>query len=112
MLAGIYPAFAWLSAEPSLFRLLFIQGLLGLATAAYLGAVPALMAELFPARMRGRGLSVSYALGVAIFGGFAPFIHEWLIVNTGQAIAPSYYLMMAACIGLLALFGARRLGHP
>jgi MHS family proline/betaine transporter-like MFS transporter len=69
------------------------------------------MAELFDTKVRGTGLSVSYAIGVAIFGGFAPFIHEWLIGATGDVIAPSYYLIFSAVIGLAALCNARRLGH-
>lgn len=111
MLAGIYPALAWLSVEPTVFKLLFVQGLFGLATAAYLGSVAALMASLFRADIRSSGLSISYAFGVAIFGGFAPFIHEWLIDLTGNVIAPSFYLSFAAVVGLTALLGARRLGH-
>ena len=31
-------------------------------------------AEIFPAEVRATGMSLVYALGVAIFGGFAPFI--------------------------------------
>jgi MHS family proline/betaine transporter-like MFS transporter len=69
------------------------------------------MAELFPTRIRGSGLSISYAFAVAIFGGFAPFIHEWLISTTGSPLALSYYMMFAAVAGLLALIGARSLGH-
>jgi len=106
----IYPAFAWLSVEPTVFKLLLMQGLLGILTAAYLGSMPALMAELFPAHIRGTGLSISYALGVTIFGGFAPFIHAWMIAATGSILAPSYYVMFGAVISLFALFTARRLG--
>lgn len=111
ILLGIYPALAWLSIEPTIAKLLIVQGLFGIATAAYLGSLPALMAELFDTKVRGTGLSVSYAVGVAIFGGFAPFIHEWLIGATGDVIAPSYYLIFSAVIGLAALCNARRLGH-
>jgi MHS family proline/betaine transporter-like MFS transporter len=106
----IYPAFAWLSIEPTMSKLLLMQGLLGILTAAYLGSVPALMSELFPAYIRGTGLSISYALGVAIFGGFAPFIHAWMIAATGSILAPSYYVVLAAIVSLFALFSARRLG--
>jgi MHS family proline/betaine transporter-like MFS transporter len=68
------------------------------------------MAELFPARMRATGLSVSYSVAVAVFGGFALFISVWLIQTTGSAIAPSYYLIAAALISLSALLMAHRLG--
>ena len=63
-------------------KLLLAQITLGVLTALYVGALPALMAELFPARMRATGLSVSYSVAVAVFGGFAPFISVWLIQTT------------------------------
>jgi MHS family proline/betaine transporter-like MFS transporter len=68
------------------------------------------MSELFPTHARGSGLSLSYAIGVAIFGGFAPFIHEVLINLTGNAVAPALYLFAAGFVGLFALGAARRMG--
>jgi MHS family proline/betaine transporter-like MFS transporter len=75
-----------------------------------MGGLAALMSELFPTRMRTTGLSISYSFGVAIFGGFAPFINAWLISATGNKLAPSFYLMLAAAISLTALTAARRSG--
>jgi MHS family proline/betaine transporter-like MFS transporter len=109
ILLSIYPTFAWLSVEPTVFKLLLVQGLLGIVTAAYLGALPAMMSELFPRQMRSTGLSISYALGVAIFGGFAPFIHVWMIAATGNILAPTFYVVFAAVVSLVSLFAAHRL---
>lgn len=105
-----YPAFAWLVASPSIEKLFLAQVTLGILTALYVGALPALMAELFPVRMRATGLSISYSVAVAVFGGFAPFISVWLIQATDSAIAPSYYLTAAAVVSLLSLLLAHRLG--
>lgn len=110
MFGGAYPAFVWLSVAPSFAKLLMLQGLLGLATAAYLGPLPALMSELFPVRARTSGLSICYAAGVAIFGGLAPLIHASLIVSTGNPASPSFYIIAAAMISLAALAAARRMG--
>jgi MHS family proline/betaine transporter-like MFS transporter len=104
------PMFVWLTHAPTLEKLLFVQITLGVLTALYVGALPALMAELFPIRMRATGLSISYSVAVAMFGGFAPFVSVWLIEETGTAIAPSYYLIAAAIVSLLSLFMAARLG--
>lgn len=104
------PLFVWLTHAPTLEKLLFVQITLGVLTALYVGALPALMAELFPVRMRATGLSISYSVAVAMFGGFAPFVSVWLIEETGTAIAPSYYLIAAAIVSLLSLFMAARLG--
>ncbi len=43
-------------------------------------------------------MSVSYALAVAIFGGFAPFIATWLIQRTGTPIVPTFHLVAAALV--------------
>jgi MHS family proline/betaine transporter-like MFS transporter len=110
ILLAIYPLFAWLAAAPTLQTLLMVQAVIGVVLAGYMGALPALMAELFPTRMRTTGLSISYSFGVAIFGGFAPFIIAWLIEVTGSNLAPSFYLMLAAVISLAALTAARSLG--
>jgi MHS family proline/betaine transporter-like MFS transporter len=110
ILLAVYPMFAWLAAVPTLQTLLVVQAIMGVLTAGYMGGLPALMSDLFPTRMRTTGLSISYSFGVAIFGGFAPFINAWLIEVTGSKLAPSFYLMVAAVISLVALSAARRLG--
>src|SRR4029078_4854344 len=69
--------------------------------------LPAVLAELFPTRLRTTGLSISYAFAVAIFGGGAPFLNTWLIQATGSNLVPSYYLIFAAAISLIALLAAR-----
>jgi MFS transporter, MHS family, proline/betaine transporter len=110
ILLAIYPMFAWLAAVPTLATLLTFQTIIGLLVAGYMGALPALMSELFPTRMRTIGLSIGYSLSVAIFGGFAPAINAWLIEATGSKMAPALYLMFAAVISLVALSNVRRLG--
>jgi MHS family proline/betaine transporter-like MFS transporter len=110
LLVSIYPMFAWLAAAPTLQTLLIVQAIIGIFIAGYMGPLPALMSELFPTRLRTTGLSISYSFGVAIFGGFAPFINAWMIELTGSKVAPSFYLMLAAAISLVALAAARRLG--
>ena len=110
ILLATYPMFAWLAAVPTLQTLLMVQAIIGVLLAGYMGGLPALMSDLFPTRLRTTGLSISYSFGVAIFGGFAPFIIAWLIAVTGSKLAPSFYLMLAAAISLAALMAARRLG--
>jgi MFS transporter, MHS family, proline/betaine transporter len=104
-----YPLFAWMVSTPTLQTLVCVQIVLGVLGAAYMGPLPALMADLFPTRTRTTGLSVSYSFAVAIFGGFAPFTSAWLIQVTGSSVAPSFYLMFAAVISLSALALTNRL---
>jgi hypothetical protein len=39
-----------------------------------------------------------------IFGGFAQFFVTWLIEATGSPIAPSFYVMFGAAVGIAATF--------
>ena len=41
-----------------------------------------------------------------IFGGFAQFFVTWLIEATGSPIAPSFYVMFGAAIGIVATFSS------
>jgi len=110
MLLAIYPMFVWLAAIPTLSTLLIFQMIIGLLAAGYMGALPALMSELFPTYMRTTGLSIGYSFSVAIFGGFAPAINAWLIEATESKLAPALYLIVAALISLVALTAVRRMG--
>ncbi len=111
MLLVVYPMFAWLASAPTLQTLLWVWVIFGVLIAGYHGSIPALMSELFPTRTRTTGLSISYAFGVMFFGGFAPYILTWLIEVTGSKLAPSFYLMFAAGISIIALAGARGAGY-
>ncbi|MGP4015108.1 MFS transporter [Saccharopolyspora sp. 5N708] len=104
----IYPIFALLVAFPGFGVMVAMMLLIGLLKACYFGALPALMAELFPIETRATGMSVGYNLGVSIFGGFTPFISTWLIGFSGTSLAPSYYLMFAAAASLVSLLVIRR----
>ena len=82
---------------------MLIQLLFGVAIALFSGPGPAAIAEIFPTRGRSTWMSASYALAVAIFGGFAPYIATWLIANTGNPMAPALYVIAAAVISFLTI---------
>jgi MHS family proline/betaine transporter-like MFS transporter len=104
------PLFSWLANAPSPAALLAAQTLLVIPVAFYLGVMPALLTELFPARVRTTSMSLSYNVAVMIFGGLAPFIVTWLITSLGIRIAPGVYLTVAAALSLSTLIVARRRG--
>ena len=97
-----YPLMAWLLAEPSLIRLAIMQIMLCSAIAVGFGAISTALAEQFPVRQRSTGLALAYNVAVMIFGGFAQLIVTWLIKTTGSLLAPSFYVMFGASVGLLA----------
>jgi MFS family permease len=99
-----YPMMAWMLAEPSLIRLAVMQVALCSAIAVGFGAISTALAEQFPVRQRSTGLALAYNMAVMIFGGFAQLIVTWLIKETGYLLAPSFYVMFGASVGLLAAY--------
>lgn len=108
LLVLIYPAFVYLVAHPSFGTLIAVQVVLGFLMTGYFAALPGLLSEIFPVQTRTTGMSLAYNIAVTIFGGFGPFIITWLISATGSKEAPSFYLMFAAVVSLIALRAARR----
>ncbi len=97
-----YPLMAWVLADPGLPRLMTMQVVLCSAIAIGFGAISTALAEQFAVRQRSTGLALAYNLAVMLFGGFAQLIVTWLIAVTGSPLAPSYYVMFGAAVGLLA----------
>jgi MHS family proline/betaine transporter-like MFS transporter len=106
-----YPLFLWLVTAPSFAVLLIVQLVAGLLMAIFSGPGPAMLCELFPTHLRTTSLSIGYNLAAAIFGGFAPAIATLLVRETGQPIAPVYYVLFAACISLVAISRIREQAH-
>ncbi len=103
-----WPLLTLVATTRTFAALLAFQMWIGAQLAIYLGALPALMAELFPTRIRTTGLAVSYSLAVAVFGGFTPVINASLIELSGTYAAPSFYLMAASVVSLVAIAAAHR----
>jgi MHS family proline/betaine transporter-like MFS transporter len=93
-----YPGFWLMLSGLPVYGVALVQIGFNLVIATFSGPGPAALVELFPTRSRTSLMSVSYALAVAIFGGFAPFIAVWLIQQTGTPIAPTYYLIAAGLV--------------
>jgi MHS family proline/betaine transporter-like MFS transporter len=103
-----YPAFLFLNSYASLTAIVLMVVWLSLLKTAYSGSLPALLADMFPTRIRGTGIALSYNIGVPIFGGLSPAIGTWLIYATGDKLSPSFYLMLTALLSLAALVAIRR----
>ena len=103
ILVLIYPAFLLLQASPALPTLLAVVAVLALLNAAGGATVIITLAEIFPVEVRATSMSLVYALGVAIFGGFGQFIVTWLIQVTGSPLAPAWYVMACALATILSL---------
>jgi MHS family proline/betaine transporter-like MFS transporter len=103
-----YPVFMLVESGRSLAILMLGVCWFSLLKSFFSGALPSLMAKIFPVRTRVSGMSLAYNISVPIFGGFAPLAAQSLIELTGSKLAPSYYLIATALLSLAALAAVRR----
>ena len=102
-----YPSFLWLTSN-DLPRMIAAQILLTMLVACYMGPFFAAVAELFPTPQRYTGLSVSYNIGAAMFGGTAPLIATLLIQWSGNVLAPAFYLSLCATVSFAVTLTLRK----
>ncbi len=84
--------------------LLICLGLLGfvLLSSFEQGTTSATVVEQFPVVIRMRGLSFSYNVTQALFGGTAPMVAAYLAFVCRNPIAPAYYLIAIAAVTFLS----------
>lgn len=75
------------------------------------GPGPAMLAEMFPTRVRCTGLGLSYSLSNAVFSGCAGLVITELIARTGNADIPAYYAAIACAVSVPALLTLRGNDH-
>ena len=102
LLITLYPSFAWLDHNPSVTHLALVEFLFGFLFSLGGGPFNAALAEMFPPELRATGMAVAYNLGVALFGGLAPFAVAWLIRHTGDPLSPGYYVAACVSVSLVA----------
>lgn len=114
---------AWLEAagydftkqRPPLGNLVGIVALLcalGMLSALTYGSVAALLAEMFPARIRYSSMSIPYHIGAGYLGGFLPLIAGYIVASTGDAYAGLWYCWGVMAFGLLVAWWGIPGGPP
>ena len=98
-----YPAFMLLLEVRTPSVLMGVTFLLAALTFISAAASLVTIPELLPIGMRSTGLSIAYAIGVALFGGSTQFVVTWLIGVTGDPMAPAWYLMGTGVISAIAM---------
>jgi MFS family permease len=88
--------YSHMATRPDL--LLPLYALTGLAV-GMIGAIPLVLVKAFPAAVRFSGLSFSYNLAYAIFGGLTPMAVAYLLKFS--VLAPAYYVVALCMLGLL-----------
>ncbi len=104
LLASSWTFYTRLGAHPDwLFPLYALTGL----CVGTIGAVPYVMVNAFPAVVRFSGLSFSYNLAYALFGGLTPMVVTLLL--KADPLGPAYYVAALCGLGLLiGLFLVRK----
>ncbi len=103
-----WPIFLLLAASPSVVMLTVCEILVGILMCFYFAPMPALLSEIFPVQVRSSGMTIAYSFGVAIFGGFAPFILTWLVGLTNVLTVPGFYYAAMCVLSLIGVLLARR----
>ena len=62
-----------------------------------------LYAEIMPSRVRYSGVALGFNLAAILGGATGPYIATWLVQQTGNPIAPGFYITLVAAIGLATL---------
>jgi MFS family permease len=99
-----YPAFMFLVEQKTAGALYLVAMLLAALTAISGAASLVAIPELFPRRIRALGMSVTYAVGVALFGGTTQFVITWLIGVTGNPASPAWYVAGTSMLAVLGMY--------
>jgi len=102
-LLATFPAFVLMVRNHNALTLLLCTGLLSALSSASVGVAIVALTESLRKDVRSTGLAVVYAVGVAVFGGVAQPYVTLLIKATGSAMAPAWYMMAAAGVGIVAM---------
>ena len=70
-------------------------------------------AEIMPTRVRYSGLALGFNLAAILGGATGPYIATWLVQQSGNPIAPGFYISVVAAVGLVTLATVRETaGQP
>ncbi|MGH3676056.1 MAG: MFS transporter [Mycobacterium sp.] len=101
--AGTWGFFAFPMMDTANYLLIMGAVIIGLVIHAIMYAPqPAIMAEMFPTRMRYSGVSLGYQVTSIAAGSVAPAIATWLLRDYGSWVPIALYLAGAAVITLIA----------
>jgi MFS family permease len=70
--------------------ILAVALMVGLSAMTY-GQVAAILVEMFPAKIRYTSMSIPYHIGAGYFGGFLPYISQYIVAQTGNAYSGLWY---------------------
>ncbi|WP_101951700.1 MFS transporter [Mycobacterium sp. 3519A] len=108
VLAGTWGFFAFPMMNSANYLLIMSAVIIGLVIHALMYAPqPAIMAEMFPTRMRYSGVSLGYQVTSIFAGSLAPSIAAALLKAYDSSVPIALYLAIAAAITLVAVYFTR-----
>jgi MFS family permease len=102
--AAGYPLEKTVPPLSSIWQIVLAITAIGLLSGMTFGPVAALLVELFPARVRYTSMSVPYHIGTGYFGGFLPFISQYIVARTGDPFAGLWYTIGVVAMALVVTF--------
>src|SRR3546814_11512092 len=78
--------------------------MVGMLSGMTYGPVAALLVELFPARIRYTSMSIPYHIGTGYFGGFLPFISQYIVARSGDPFSGLWYTFAVVAMALIVSF--------
>jgi MFS transporter, MHS family, citrate/tricarballylate:H+ symporter len=103
LLLLMLPAFVLINRLPTATSLFVATAALSAIHIAAIVCMQAFFVECLTPTLRSGVFAMTYAIGVALFGGTTQLILKLLIRATGSAFAPPWYVIAALAIGMLAL---------
>ncbi|MGP1352416.1 MAG: MFS transporter [Parasphingopyxis sp.] len=92
-----------------IFALLLVSAALSALT---YGSVAALLAEMFPAKIRYSSMSIPYHIGAGYLGGFLPLIAGIIVARTGDIYSGLWYTWVIVAFGVLVAWWGLPSGPP
>ena len=106
-----YPLFAYLVAEPSFGRLVFVQLSAAVLLGCISGPLPLALSSLLPPEVRTTGVGMVYNVVGTIFGGLGPLFITAAIAATGDLTAPAWWAAATGAVGAVAALALWRSGR-
>jgi len=100
-----YPIYQWLGTARGLAETIFAVFILIYATAFTFSVLGTAIAELFPTRVRYTGMSVTFNIGVGVFGGFTPTVVQLIGISLQNPLAGLIlYTYVVAALALVVAY--------
>jgi nitrate/nitrite transporter NarK len=98
--AAGYPDKSDPATRKPLIIILAVAALVALSAMTY-GQVAAILVEMFPAKIRYTSMSIPYHIGTGYFGGFLPFISQYIVVTTGGTFNGLWYTVAVVAMAFI-----------